>query len=188
VEFSYRLTGVGWAEATITCGDRSATLTASYMSDALAELLLAVGELADGADAARCSWEEEPGEFRWLFARAGEDVDLRILWFDDIYAEGEYLGEASFPAIPNKPELARVRPVYELLVSAAPDLDGGIVFECQLTLSELVSAIAEGASAVLAKYGHKRYRKKWASKPFPDEPLAALQRWLADESSADGTV
>lgn len=32
----------------------------------------------------RCSWEEEPGEYRWVFKRSGDRVALRILSFDDL--------------------------------------------------------------------------------------------------------
>jgi hypothetical protein len=63
----------------------SATITASYLEDALGVLLEAVGVVLEGADEARCSWEEEPGEYRWIFERAGSDVHLRVLAFRDVY-------------------------------------------------------------------------------------------------------
>jgi hypothetical protein len=85
VEFSYRLTGTGWAEALVSDGCASAAITASYLTDALGVLLEAVGSMLDGAGEARCSWEEEPGEYRWLFERTGEGVRLRILTFSDMY-------------------------------------------------------------------------------------------------------
>jgi len=37
-------------------------MTASYLSDALADLLTALADLRDGAWSARVSWDEEPGE------------------------------------------------------------------------------------------------------------------------------
>lgn len=83
MEFSYRLVGTGWAEARIADDETWASLTASYLSDALGNLLEAVGVLLEGADAASCSWDEEPGEYRWLFTRAGESVHLRILALPD---------------------------------------------------------------------------------------------------------
>jgi hypothetical protein len=86
VEFTYRLTGTGWAEARIADGSSSATMTASYLEDALGVLLEAVGVLLEGADEARCSWQEEPGEYRWVFERAGTDVRLRVLAFRDVYS------------------------------------------------------------------------------------------------------
>lgn len=84
VEFAYRLTGTGWAEARLSDGSASATITASYLGDALGVLLEAVGVLLGGADRARCSWADEPGEFRWIFKRAGSDVVLRVLALADV--------------------------------------------------------------------------------------------------------
>lgn len=83
MEFSYRLTGTGWSEARIADAEGSAVLSASYLSDALGNLLEALGLLLEGAEEASCSWDEEPGEYRWLFLRNGEEVSLRILVFDD---------------------------------------------------------------------------------------------------------
>jgi hypothetical protein len=86
VEFTYRLTGTGWAEARIADGPIASTITASYLEDALGALLEATGLLLEGAEQARCSWEEEPGEYRWIFERAGSNVRLRVLVFADIYS------------------------------------------------------------------------------------------------------
>jgi len=83
VDFAYRLTGTGWSEARLADGRSSVTITASYLGDALGELLEAIGVLLGGGEQARCSWEEEPGEDRWLFDRAGSDVRLRVLAFPD---------------------------------------------------------------------------------------------------------
>ena len=97
VEFTYRLTGTGWAEARIADGQVTATITASYVGDALGELLGAVGLLLDGAADARCSWEEEPGEYRWVFERAGSDLRLRVIAFADVYAhEPDHSGTVVF--------------------------------------------------------------------------------------------
>lgn len=86
IEFSYRLTGAGWSTASISDGHATATLTASYLEDALGDLLEAVGVLLEGSTDARCSWEEEPGEYRWIFSRRGGDVRLQVLGFEDLYS------------------------------------------------------------------------------------------------------
>lgn len=86
MEFTYRLTGTGWSEARLEDRSSSATITASYLEDALGDLLEAVGVLLEGAQEARCSWAEEPGEYRWLFDRADSDVRLRVLAFRDLYS------------------------------------------------------------------------------------------------------
>ncbi len=83
--FEFRLTGTGWAEAGIGDDANHATLTASYLSDALGDLLYAVWRVLEGDAEARCSWEDEPGEFRWILRRDKDRVWLRILEFGDLY-------------------------------------------------------------------------------------------------------
>ena len=85
MEFVYRLVGTGWAEAWISDGKNEATLTASYLSDALGNLVEAIGTLLEGASEARCSWDEEPGEYRWVFHREAGQVHLRVLAFQDLW-------------------------------------------------------------------------------------------------------
>ena len=83
VQFSFRPTGVGWAQARLTDGSDTVTLPASDLSDALGELLLALAELLEGSVSAMASWEEEPGEYRWLFKRDGARASLKVLAFSD---------------------------------------------------------------------------------------------------------
>jgi len=83
MQFSFEIVGTGWAWASVGEGDSEVELTASYLSDALGDLLEAIGSLLEGGDAARCSWEEEPGEYRWVFTRDGAEVHLSILVFPD---------------------------------------------------------------------------------------------------------
>ncbi|HEX5584002.1 MAG TPA: hypothetical protein VFX08_10040 [Gaiella sp.] len=97
MRFEYRLAGTGWAEAQITDDHASASLTASYLSDALGDLLAAVRAVRTGSTEVRCSWEEEPGEYRWVFRRSRDDIALRILWFDDQYdSEADETGRVVF--------------------------------------------------------------------------------------------
>ena len=85
VEFAYELVGIGWAAARITHGDQTAQITASYLSDALGDLLLAVWTLTEGETDARCTWDEEPGEYRWLFHRGGDSVYLHVQEFGELW-------------------------------------------------------------------------------------------------------
>jgi hypothetical protein len=100
VEFSFRLTGTGWAGGRIAVGESVATLTASYLSDALGDVIRAVRALLEGGENARASWEEEPGEYRWVFQRRASEVQIRLLAFPDVYdkapdREGEALLDAT---------------------------------------------------------------------------------------------
>ena len=85
MRFEYELTGAGWSRARIQDDVAGAEITASYLSDALRDLLDAVAEIAAGADAARCAWDEEPGEFRFIFERNGHEMRMSILWFDELW-------------------------------------------------------------------------------------------------------
>jgi hypothetical protein len=99
VEFDYTLTGTGWAEARIKSGAAFAHLAPSYLSDALGDLLGALLELRRGQSNARCSWEDEPGEWRWLFAMSGDQLRVRILEFNDQYdQEPDSAGRQVFAA------------------------------------------------------------------------------------------
>ena len=86
MEFTYRLTGAGWARARIADDIASATFTTSYLTDALGDLLGAVWSLLEGATEARLSWCQEPGEHRWIFIREEDSVHLRVLGFPDVEA------------------------------------------------------------------------------------------------------
>lgn len=89
-------------------------ITASYLGDALGELLEAIGLLLEGAVQARCSWEEEPGEYRWIFERAGADLRCRVLAFSDIYSrEPDVAGTMVFETT------ARLRDVASAIAGGA---------------------------------------------------------------------
>ncbi|GCE20918.1 hypothetical protein [Dictyobacter kobayashii] len=66
-------------------GIEKAIITASSIpSPPLEPLLWAVRLLLLGASDAKCSWWNEPGEYRWLFVRQREQVLIHIVWFRDI--------------------------------------------------------------------------------------------------------
>ena len=62
VEFVYRLTGTGWSEARLTIGAASTPLTASYLDDALGEVVVAALLLPESESALRISWGSDPDE------------------------------------------------------------------------------------------------------------------------------
>jgi hypothetical protein len=160
MEFRYRLTGRGWAEARIADDASHAILTASYLSDALGDLLEAVGRLLEGASEARCSWEEEPGEYRWIFTRTDDsDAQLNILAFDDMYSRPATL-----------PGVAQPHP--------QPDERGELRFSTTQPISVLAGAIADGAAATLDELGEENYLAEWVEAPFPTARLAFIRKHL----------
>jgi hypothetical protein len=97
VTFWYRLVGSGWSEAGIFDGVDKAFLTASYLSDALRDLTGAVIALLQGAEEARCAWQEEPGEYRWALRRRGDHLKIDNLWFGDTFSgEADERGKPVF--------------------------------------------------------------------------------------------
>jgi hypothetical protein len=61
-----------------------ATITASSVpAEPLLPLLWAVRLSLLGADESKCTWREEPGQYRWLFSRTDKQIQPHIVWFDD---------------------------------------------------------------------------------------------------------
>lgn len=80
----YNLTGRGWAECIMEIDDRQAHITASYLSDALADLLYAVECVVRGIEDATALFIEEPGEYRWRLRRVSPDrLWVQIIEFDE---------------------------------------------------------------------------------------------------------
>jgi hypothetical protein len=131
VTFTYRLTGFGWSESTLVIGEHRAMLTASYLSDALGELLGAVVRIVEGEPEATASFTEEPGEFRWRMFRVGSDrLLVRILDFAGIW--GNRLDE-----------------------EGKPILEG----ECRLRT--FAGAVLSASQRLLEEHGCEGYREKW---------------------------
>lgn len=86
-EFSYRLTGTGWAEARVADDQSHVIVTASYLSDALRSLIEAVALVLEGVTEAGCSWDEEPGECRWILRREPDALSIEILAFDELWGD-----------------------------------------------------------------------------------------------------
>jgi len=100
VEFDYELVGTGWSRARFAVGERWVELSASYLDDALGDLLAATRAIAAGGASARASWAEEPGEYRWLLDRDGDELRVRILEYRELWSgrtdeEGEVLLDAT---------------------------------------------------------------------------------------------
>jgi hypothetical protein len=72
----------GWWQAVLSNGFQEATITGSAIpEEPLLPLLWAVRLLLLGANASRCIWWGEPGQYRWLFSRTEQQIQIRIVWF-----------------------------------------------------------------------------------------------------------
>ena len=80
----FRLIGTGWAECEIADEASSCTVTASYLSDALRNLLLAATAVVSEFRRVTFKFDEEPGEFRWVISNTLWEIDLSILEFHEL--------------------------------------------------------------------------------------------------------
>ena len=87
LQLTYDLVGTGWCRCEIRLGTSEAVVTGSYLSDCLRGLARATLDMAGGSPLSRCSFDEEPGEFRWLLRRDANELQLRILEFDELWGE-----------------------------------------------------------------------------------------------------
>lgn len=72
--------------ATIEDRERSAQFWPSPLSDPLRDLVRATVSLLRGAEQARVSWQDEPGEWRWLLSREADRLSIRILRFRQTFS------------------------------------------------------------------------------------------------------
>ena len=88
VTVDYRLTGTGWSSCSVELYGQTCALTASYLSDALRELVSATNQMLEGAKEARFRFDEEPGEYRWILSSTVEGALLvKILEFPQLWGE-----------------------------------------------------------------------------------------------------
>ena len=82
LQFTFEVTSDGRAVAGISLRGLRTGMAASYHTDALGDLVRAVTEIAGGALESVCSWDEEPGVYRWHLRRAGDAALVRIIHVD----------------------------------------------------------------------------------------------------------
>lgn len=151
ITFTYRLIGIGWSRATLSHNRQQIELVASYLSDALGDLVHAVVQLLEGAASASCNWEQEPGAARWLLDRHGDDLHITIMQTDSSS--------------------------YEWSESADPRTFE-TVFESCCSLRQFASQVIEQLDALLASVGVKGYAERWLEAPFPVEGYERLKQLL----------
>ncbi|HVG45450.1 MAG TPA: hypothetical protein VM890_11985, partial [Longimicrobium sp.] len=86
MKVDYRLAGAGWADCDVEIAGQQAAMGASYLSDALGNMLAAAAAVARGAEESTFSFHEEPQEVRWRLRRVGpERLRVRILRLEDAF-------------------------------------------------------------------------------------------------------
>ncbi len=87
ISFEITLTGRVWMEATLIHGEDAISAEATYLSDAPSDLIHTMRSLLNGQNEAICKWQDEPGEYRWLFRREDDRLFVALLWFEDNFSK-----------------------------------------------------------------------------------------------------
>ena len=151
--FSYQRGTAGWSTATVSDGERTVALTASYLSDALGDLTRAVIALLRGAEQATLTWHAEPGVTAWRFERQDDDVDVRITQFDN------WSGS----------RVVRARPVES-------------AFQMRCSLGRLAGEILDELWQVQETVGIDGYKERWKMHAFPLQEYRQLRKLLRERA------
>ncbi|MFF1510847.1 hypothetical protein [Streptomyces sp. NPDC058326] len=148
LQFSWELSGAGWATYRIADGTSEHRGHVGYCTDAFADLLYAMTGLYGNSTGERFSFDLEPVELRWRLRRRGGDVGIAVYRFPD--------GATSW---------------------GSPDDTGGtLVWSSAQPRSVLSHAVMEAAETVLRVHGEAGYQEKWMLHPFPVAALQDLRR------------
>lgn len=146
VEINYRLTGAGWAQCDVTIGTDRVNTSASYLSDALGELANAIVDIKNGAIKSTARFEEEPGEYCWIFHRNDDQLRLLILWFHEYRYNNDH------------------------------DEKGDVVLDAECSLASFLQAFVAALKQILKEHGGvKGYKRKWIGHSFPTEAYNKLR-------------
>jgi hypothetical protein len=152
LDLTYRLTGTGWAECTLSDENSSCTVTASYLSDALRHLVVAATAVVSGFSRITFQFDEEPGEYRWVIETLRmNEIELRVLEFPELYGE-------------------------------KPDADGKEIFRTKCLPVTFAAAVCNATADLLAMLGESGYAAQWCEHPFPTLQFQELQRLLELEA------
>ena len=158
LDLQYTITGLGWAECSIKDQQSSCTVTASYLGDALGDLMLAACAGLRYFDRLGFSFAEEPGEYRWVLrAPRLNEIELKIYEF--------------FESNSNK-----------------PDEEGKLLFSTTCPPLTFARAVHSGAAQVLALHGEAGYLEQWSEHPFPMFIFRELERLLVIEDRGGLTM
>ncbi len=168
IEFSYALIGTGWSEAYMSDGRNWLRPTASYLSDALRAFTDAVDAVVRGRDRVACMWEEEPGNFLWLFEGQGSSVTVSVYWndrgFDQFWWNRLNMGGPDYIDIAFEPPVGR--------------LPGELRGRFATTRHELGVGVLGALDKLADDLGDQGYLDKWSRHPFPHREHERLRAAL----------
>ncbi len=149
LSISYELVETGWSRCVVEAGEQRAELTASYVSDALGNLVLSALAAASGFHNVEFGFDEEPGEYRWSISTVESNiVRVRILEFPELWGN-------------------------------RPTDSGRLLFDLNITRPAFAKAVVACADAVLKECGLEGYAEQWVLYPFPTRGVELLRSVLA---------
>jgi hypothetical protein len=86
LRLSYILQQHGWAAASISNGNATIGMDVSYLSDALRDLARAARGILRGLPEATFSFQQEPGEHRFIVSREDDLVRITVYRFADTFS------------------------------------------------------------------------------------------------------
>jgi hypothetical protein len=151
MQLVYQLAGTGWADARISHNSKYRDMAVSYLSDALGDMAQAALGLVSGTREVSFSFQDEPGEHKWLLTRGEADsLRIRILWFNDTF-------------------------------SRRPQESGEEVFACDCAVLDFVGQISHVLHNILSEESVEGYKRRWKNHDFPLDAYTELQRVLTPQ-------
>jgi hypothetical protein len=127
----YKLTGPGWAACSVSRDGESCEISASYLTDALGNLLLCAYGSISGFSLVAFGFDEEPGEYRWVVRQVGSNtISVEILSFHQLWG-------------------------------LLPDSEGKSLFSATCEPLEFAKAVLAAAEHVLSRHGVEGYLALW---------------------------
>lgn len=94
----------------LTDGSVHATVTAADAEEAAADFLTAVTD-AHQSDVSECFWHEAGGDYRWMFCRRGDRVDVAVMWCAGVITGWQHVFRAECPTEELEAAILCVRPI-----------------------------------------------------------------------------
>lgn len=147
LQLKWELVGHGWARCHLADGSQTASVMASYCTDALADLVAGTGELYGQQPSARFFFDAEPQELRWVLRTTDDAINVTVYKFPDVAVS---------------PDL--------------PDSHGTVIWQSTYPRPAFAHAVLKAAHTVLTEHGEAGYRAKWVMHPYPSGLVQDLRR------------
>jgi len=87
VKFTLDLISRGWFSIKLSNGLNEVEINASYISDSPANIISSVRTVLNGFNFSTCICQDEPGEYRIIFDKDNDLVNIKVLEFPNSYSK-----------------------------------------------------------------------------------------------------